>query len=151
MQYINNRVLGHVVYTNVGNKLKKMELINNILKIKREFGEFDKVKFTFRYLAVNEKERIFIQKELSDLELRTTKIENEVYVINFPLTNGIEPERIKKINQRLELPQTKFGISISFTTNYDHAGFRLPKEIREFYQIVGGEFDCSIIMIGENV
>ena len=130
---------------------KEMELQNDILKIKREFGEFDKVKFAFRYLGVNEKERIFIQKELSDLELRTNKIENVVYVINFPLTNEIKPERIKKLNRQLELPQTKFGIFISFTTNYDHAGFQLPKEIREFYQIVGGEFDCSIIMIEENV
>ena len=128
-----------------------MELRKNILKIKREFGEFDKIKFTFRYLGLSKKERIFIQKELSNLELKTNKTENEVYVINFPLTNEIEPERIKKINQKLELPQTKFGIFISFTTNYDNAGFRLPKEIREFYQIVGGEFDCSIIMIEENV
>ncbi|TXD80699.1 hypothetical protein ESY87_19460 [Subsaximicrobium wynnwilliamsii] len=128
-----------------------MELRKNILKIEREFGEFDKVKFTFRYLGVNEKERIFIQKELADLELKTNKIENEVYVINFPLTDEIESERVKTINEKLELPLTKFGISVSFTTNYDHAGFRLPKKIREFYQIVGGEFDCSIIMIEENV
>lgn len=127
-----------------------MELQKNILKIKREFGEFDKVKFTFRYFGLNENERIFIEKELSDLELKVNKIENEVYVINFPLTNEVESNRINIINKKLELSQSKFGIFVEFTTNYDHCGFRLPKEIKEFYQNVGGEFDCSIIMIEKN-
>ena len=140
----------HATYPHVGSKLKKMELQKNTMKIIREFGEFDEVEFTFRYLDVNEKERTFIENELSDLELNTNKIENEVYVINFPITNETDPNRIKKINKKLELPFNKFGLYVSFTTNYDHAGFGLPKEIREFYQIVGGEFDCSILMIEEN-
>ena len=128
-----------------------MELKKNILKIKREFGEFDKVKFSFRYVGLNENERNLIEKELSDLELKVNKIENDLYVINFPLTDEIEPNRINIINEKLELSQSKFGIFVAFTTNYDHSGFRLPKEIKKFYQIVGGEFDCSIIMIEKNV
>ena len=128
-----------------------MELKKNILEIKREFGEFDKVKFSFRYLGINESERIFVEQELSDLELKVNKIENEVYVINFPLTKEIESSRINIINENLELPESKFGIFVAFTTNYDHSGFRLPKEIKEFYKSVGGEFDCSIIMIEKDV
>lgn len=124
-----------------------MEQQNDIIKIKREFGEFDKVKFTFRYLGVNEKEQILIKNELSDLALKINKTENQVYVITFPLIKEIEPERIKSLNKKMELSKSKYGISVSFTTNYDHAGFRLPEEIKDFYQIVGGEFDCSIIMI----
>lgn len=134
----------------VASKLK-MELKKNIIEIKREFGEFDKVKFSFRYVGINENEKSFIEKELSDLKLNVNKIENEVYVINFPLTKEIDPTRINVINEKLELSESKFGIYVAFTTNYDHSGFRLPKTIKEFYQIVGGEFDCSIIMIEKNV
>lgn len=124
-----------------------MELQNDILKIKREFGEFDKVKFTFRYLGVNNNERYLIETELSDLTLKINKQQNDVFVITFPLTKEIGSQRIKNLNKKMELSNSKYGIFVSFTTNYDHAGFRLPKEIKDFYHIVGGEFDCSIIMI----
>lgn len=124
-----------------------MEIKKDTLNIKRERGEFDKVKFTFRYLGINIDERNLVEKELSDLALKINEIENEVFVITFPLTKEIESERIKILNEKMELSNSKYGIYISFTTNYDHAGFRLPKGIRDFYQVVGGEFDCSIIMI----
>ena len=124
-----------------------MELDKNILTIKREFGEFDKVKFTFRFLGVKTEERNFIENELSDLALKINKIENDVYVITFPLTKDVSSERIKILNEKLMLNNSKYGIYVSFTTNYDHAGFRLPEEIKDFYRVVGGEFDCSIIMI----
>lgn len=124
-----------------------LEMKKDTLFIKREGGEFDKVKFTFRYIGVNIDERNLIEKELSDLALNINEIQNEVYVITFPLTKEIESERIKTLNEKMKLSTSKYGYYISFTTNYDHAGFRLPKEIRDFYQVVGGEFDCSIIMI----
>lgn len=124
-----------------------LEMKKDTLFIKREGREFDKVKFTFRYIGVNIDERNLIEKELSDLTLNINEIQNEVYVITFPLTKEIESERIKTLNEKMKLSTSKYGFYISFTTNYDHAGFRLPKEIRDFYQVVGGEFDCSIIMI----
>lgn len=124
-----------------------LEMKKDTLFIKREGREFDKVKFTFRYIGVNIDERNLIEKELSDLTLNINEIQNEVYVITFPLTKEIESERIKTLNEKMKLSTSKYGFYISFTTNYDHSGFRLPKEIRDFYQVVGGEFDCSIIMI----
>ena len=122
-------------------------MTNVDLKTKREF---DEIEFSFRYNKVNEKQRIYIENELSDLKLRTNKIENEIYVISFPLTKDLEPNRINSINKKLEFPSSKFGLFVSFTTSHNLTGFKLPKEIRDFYQIVGGEFDCSIIMIGED-
>mgnify|MGYP000533651066 CR=1 FL=1 len=122
-------------------------MTNVDLKTKREF---DEIEFSFRYNKVNEKQRIYIENELSDLKLRTNKIENEIYVISFPLTKDLEPNRINSINKKLEFPSSKFGLFVSFTTSHDLTGFTLPKEIGDFYQIVGGEFDCSIIMIGED-
>lgn len=125
----------------------KMELKKNILRIERELGEFDNVKFSFRYLNVDDNEREIIEKELSDLNLKVNKIETEDYVITFPLTKEIDSERIKMLNDKMKLSSSKYGIYIAFTTNYDHAGFRLPDKIKEFYQKVGGEFDCSIITL----
>ncbi|MFK5983596.1 MAG: hypothetical protein QM499_11825 [Flavobacteriaceae bacterium] len=96
---------------------------------------------------MNKKERILIEKELSDLVIKVNEIKTHIYVITFPLTKEINPERIKHLNNKMELNNSKYGIFVLFTTNYDHAGFRLPKEIKGFYQIVGGEFDCSMIII----
>ncbi len=124
-----------------------MKLQNNILKIKRELGDFDKVKFVFRYIGINRKECELIEKELSNLTLKTNRIEDNTFVITFPLTTEIKSEQIKNLNKRIELSSSKYGIFVAFTTKYDQAGFRLPQEIRDFYTIVGGEFDCSIIMI----
>ena len=124
-----------------------MELQENIVEIKREFGEFDKVRFTFRYLKVNNVERTIIEKELSDLALKINEIDNDSFVITFPLTADINSQRIKNLNEKIKLTDLKYGIFVAFTTNYDHSGFGLPKEIRDFYQVVGGVFDCSIIMI----
>ncbi len=124
-----------------------MELQNNIVEIKREFGEFDNVRYTFRYLKVNNVERTIIEKELSDLNLKINEADNGSFVITFSLTADINSQRIKNLNEKIKLSDSQYGIFVAFTTNHDHSGFRLPKEIRDFYQVVGGEFDCSIIMI----
>jgi hypothetical protein len=122
-----------------------MTLKNNILQIERENGEFDKVEFLFRYVNLNSEQFQYIQNEISNLNISSRKLKDATFVITLPLNKNANPKKIVEINNHLNLNDCDFGICISFTSNYDHSGFRLPKFIKEFYKEVGGEFDCSII------
>ena len=124
-----------------------MNIKGNILQIEREHGEFDKVEFSFRYVNLNEKQLSHIRKTMPEIENSINKLRNSNYVLSIPLEENLNSNLFKKIISELELDDSNYGIWISFTSEYDHSGFRLPKYVKEFYLTVGGQFDCSTINI----
>ena len=117
----------------------------NIVLIEREHGEFDKVEFSFRYVNLNKQQFEHIQKTIPDIEKSINKLKNSSYVLSIPLEENLNSNLFKKINDDLVLDDSKYGIWVSFTTEYDLSGFRLPKHVNDFHLNVGGQFDCSII------
>ncbi len=124
-----------------------MNIKGNILQIEREYGEFDKVEFSFRYINLNEQQLSHIQKTTTGIEKSIKKLKNSTYILSVSLEENLSSNMFKKINSDLELDDSNYGIWISFTSEYDHSGFRLPKYVKDFYITVGGQFFCSIINI----
>ncbi len=122
-----------------------MNIKGNILLIERDNGEFDEVEFSFRYINLNERQFLHIQKAIPDVEKSVNKSKNSTYVLSVPLDENLNSNLVKKINSDLGLDDSNFGIWISFTSEYDHSGYTLPTYVKDFYLNVGGQFDCSII------
>lgn len=119
----------------------------NILLIERENGEFDKVEFSFRYVNLNKKQLLHIQEATLEIEKSIKELKNSTYVLSISLDENLCSNLFKKINSNLELNDSNYGIWISFTSEYDQSGFRLPKYVKDFYSTVGGQFDCSILNV----
>lgn len=122
------------------------------IEIKREHGQLDTIKCSFRYILLTKNQKDQIEKEFKSTK---TNIESNLskengYVVILDLDKSIDPERIKKLNRRLGIGEEKYGVWVSLTTYYDHSGFGFPDYVVEFIRIVGGQVDVSIIMISED-
>ena len=115
--------------------------------IKREHGERDEVEFSYRYVGVDAKVVDILKKTLGYLNPIINRNAENSYVVILALDSRINPDDIHDFNKDLKLPSDKYGVYISFFTEYDHAGFNLPEYVREFYLKVGGQFDVSFVNI----
>ena len=122
------------------------------ITIKREHGQLDKINFSFRYILLTENQKNEIEKEFNGTttDLKSNHSKTNGYVVIIDLDKSINPATIKKINERLDIDETKFGVWVSLTTNYDHSGLSFPDYVVDFIKIVGGQIDVSTIMISED-
>lgn len=119
------------------------------IKIKRDFGELDTITYSFRYVQLTENQKNEIEKEFSgaNIQVETTLTKNNSYVVLLDLDKSIDSQAIKKLNDRLNIEETKFGVWVSLTTCYDMSGLSFPDYVVNFIRIVGGQVDVSTIMI----
>ena len=122
------------------------------IEIKREHGEFDLVKFSFRYIQLTENQRNEIENKFkgtkTNIEFNLSKTNGYVAMIDLDIS--VDPLTIKELNDRLNIDEKKFGIWVSLTTSYDHSGLSFPDYIISFIKTVGGQVDVSTIMITED-
>jgi hypothetical protein len=122
------------------------------IEIKREYGQLDTIKFSFRYIQLTENQKNEIEKEFDGLttDIKSNLSKTNGYVVIIDLDKSITPGTIKKINERLDIDERKFGVWVSLTTYYDHSGLSFPDYVVDFIKIVGGQVDVSTIMISED-
>ncbi len=122
------------------------------IEIIREDGQPDLVDFSFRYTRLTENEKNEIENELkntiANIEVNFSSTND--YVVIFDLDKSVDPLRIKELNGRLKIDETKFGVWVSLTTCYDHSGLTFPDHVVSFIRSVGGQLDISIITITED-
>jgi hypothetical protein len=122
------------------------------IETKREHGQLDTIVFSFRYVRLTENQKNEIEKEFkgTNANIETNLSKTNGYVVTLDLDKSIDPGTIKKLNDRLDIDETKFGVWISLTTYYDHSGLSFPKHVVDFIKTVGGQVDVSTIMISED-
>ena len=122
------------------------------IEIKREYGQLDTIKFSFRYIRLTENQKNEIEKEFggATADIKSNLSKTNGYVVIIDLDKSINPATIKKINERLDIDEGKFGVWVSLTTYYDHSGLSFPDYVVDFIKIVGGQVDVSTIMISED-
>ena len=120
---------------------------DNKIFIEREYGDKDEVEFSFRYVDIDSRHVQKLKKRLGDLKHEVHQNSENSFVLVLPLDLKLNADDINSLNQDLKLSTDKYGVYISFYTGYDHAGFNLPEYVREFYLIVGGQFDVSTVNI----
>lgn len=126
--------------------LEKLE--NNKLLIQREHGQFDKAVFDFRYVNLSEEKKDVLVSVLSELDHKVHQPKSTVtYTIVVKLTEKVDAQLIKSVNKQLNINEEDVGLWVSFTSEYDHSGVRLPKYVLDFYKVVGGQIDFSIIVL----
>ena len=122
------------------------------IETQREHGDFDTIKFFFRYVLLTENQKSEIENEFkgtnSEIESKLSK--SNGYVLSLDINESVDSDRIKKINDRLKIPEANFGVWVSLISNYDHSGLSFPKHVVDLIRIVGGHVDVSTIMISED-
>ena len=106
-----------------------------------------------RYIRLTENQKNEIEKEFNGTtaDIKSNLSKTNGYVVVVDLDKSINPATVKKINERLDIEESKFGVWVSLTTYYDHSGLSFPGYVVDFIRIVGGQVDVSTIMITEDV
>jgi hypothetical protein len=96
------------------------------------------------------------QKEIEELKARDSKLKIEIgkksetgTVVCIDLVAGMDFRPIITFIQDHQFPQNSFGIFITVETDNDHDWLSLPQEVLDFYRVVGGTIDFSVIFVGD--